>query len=306
MALLSFAEIKAAAKRRRPVSVAVAAAADRGVLEAVSDAARQGYCRPTLFGPRDEVEALLGSIEEQSSLPTGGELRVVDCKDAVEASEGAVRAVYRGEADVLMKGVVETSVILKAVLDEGEGLRGPGLLSHVALFEIAGFPRILAVTDAAMNIEPDLDRKRASLENGVGLLHALGLEEPKVAIICAKEKVSDKMPCTKDAAALAELQAAGEIEGCLVAGPYALDNAVSPEAAAHKGIEGAVAGRADLLLVPDIEAGNILYKSLAFLAEARVAGLIVGASAPIVLTSRADSVETRSNSLALAVRFAQG
>jgi phosphate butyryltransferase len=300
MSLTSFDALRRQTAGGGRVTVAVGAAADREVLEALADGAREGYCRGLLYGPGREVERLLSEV----GMPRDA-AEIVDFPDPGAAAKEAVRAVSRGEAQILMKGLVDTSVILSAVLDKEEGLRTERTLSHLALFEIAGFPRLLTVTDAAMNIDPDLLRKEAILRNGVEFLHRLGLPEPKVALICAKEKVSDKMPCTLDAAELARRNAAGEIEGCLVAGPYALDNAVSREAAAHKGIEGPVAGQADLLLVPDIEAGNILYKALAFLAGAKVAGLIAGAAAPIVLTSRADSAETKANSLALAARFAQ-
>lgn len=300
MSLSSFDDLRRQTAAGRRITVAVGAAADRGVLEALADGAGEGYCRGLLFGPKGELEKHLREI----AMPAGC-VEIVDLADPAEAAREAVRAVSRGEAEILMKGLVDTSVILSAVLDRDDGLRTDGVLSHVALFEIAGFPRLLSVTDAAMNIDPDLERKGAILRNGVGFLRGLGLSEPKVAVLCAKEKVSDKMPCTLDAAELVRKNEIGEIDGCVVAGPYALDNAVSREAAAQKGIEGPVAGMADLLLVPDIEAGNILYKALAFLSGAKVAGLIAGAAAPIVLTSRADSAETKANSLALAARFAQ-
>lgn len=304
MGLSSFDELRKIRGAGAPVTVAVGAAADREVLAALLEVARGGLCDGLLYGPETETRSILNVLVPEGETEWGAYFRLFDTPDSGEAAAAAVRAVARGEAQVVMKGLVETSVILAAVLDKREGLRTDRLLSHLGLFEVPGFPRLLAVTDAAMNIAPDLEKKRQILLNGVDLLRGLGIEEPKVAVLCAKETVSDKMPCTVEAAELAKLQAAGEIEGCLVAGPYALDNAVSPEAAAHKGIAGPVAGAADLLLVPDIEAGNILYKALAFLAGARSAGVIVGAAAPIVLTSRADTAETKANSIALAVRFA--
>ena len=300
MPLSSFEELRRQTAGGRRITVAVGAAADREVLEALAVGAGEGYCRGLLFGPKGEVEEHLGEI----AMPAGS-VEIVDVADPAEAAREAVRAVSRGAAEILVKGLVDTSAILSAVLDRDDGLRTDGVLSHVAIFEIAGFPRLLSVTDAAMNIDPDLERKGAILRNGVAFLQRLGLSEPKVAVLCAKEKVSDKMPCTIDAAKLVRMGETGQLGGCIVAGPYALDNAVSREAAAHKGVEGPVAGMADLLLVPDIEAGNILYKALAFLAGAKVAGLIAGAAAPIVLTSRADSAETKANSLALAARLVQ-
>ena len=306
MSLPSFAQIRRAARRGDPITVAVGAAADRELLEAVLHVSEEGICRALLYGPEDEVRSLLTDLEPRGEESWGRTLHIVDTPEPAAAAAAAVRAVAHGEAGVLMKGLVESSVILSALLDKEKGLRTDRLLSHVGLFEIPRFPRLLAVSDAAMNIAPDLEKKRQILLNGVAFLSGLGLEEPKVALLCAKETVSEKMPCTVDAAELTRLGADGEITGCLISGPYALDNAVSREAAAHKGITGPVAGAADLLLVPDIEAGNILYKSLAFLAGARTAGVLLGASAPVVLTSRADSAETRANSIALAVRFAQG
>ncbi|MFW5811894.1 MAG: bifunctional enoyl-CoA hydratase/phosphate acetyltransferase [Alkalispirochaetaceae bacterium] len=300
MSLPSFSQLLEETSRATKVTVAVGAAADREVLEAVSSSVRAGYCRARLFGPGGEVERILHDLDA----PAEG-IDIVDVPEPRKAAEQAVRGVRRKEAQLLMKGLVETSVILEAVLDKEEGLRGSGLLSHIGLFEIEGFPRVLAVTDSAMNIDPDLEKKRHILKNGVAFLRSLGLQEPKVAVICARETVSEKMPCTLDARTLVEENLAGKIEGCLVAGPYALDNAVSREAAALKGIEGAVAGEADLLVMPDIEAGKVLYKALSFLANSRVAGLVVGAAAPIVLTSRADSAETKRNSLALAARCVQ-
>jgi len=225
---------------------------------------------------------------------------VVDVPDPADAAQRAVQLVASGDAEMLMKGLVDTSVLLKAVLDRTTGLRSSGVLSHLAMFEIDGFPRPLAVTDAAMNIAPDYPTKRAIIENAVGFLHRLGYEEPRVAVLAAKEKVSEKMPATVDAAALADAARRGEISGCLVDGPFALDNAISPEAARIKGIDSPVAGNADVLVAPRIESGNILYKALAFLAPSRNAGVIVGARAPIVLTSRADSEDAKGLSIALA------
>jgi phosphate butyryltransferase len=227
-------------------------------------------------------------------------MEIDDVNGIEAATRRAVALVSGGQASMLMKGLVETSVLLRAVLDRDAGLRSGSVLSHLAVFEVDGFPRPLGVTDAAMNIAPDYPAKKAILENAVTFFHSIGYDEPRVAILAAKEKVSDKMPATTDAALLVEAFRRGEITGCLVDGPFALDNAVSLEAAHTKGIESPVAGLADILLMPQIESGNVLYKALAFLARSRHAGVIVGARAPIVLTSRADSHAAKLDSISLA------
>lgn len=203
-----------------------------------------------------------------------------------------------------MKGIVDTSIILKAVLDRDIGLRDAPVLSHVALFQVPGYDRLLYVTDAAMNIAPDVEAKKHIVSNAVKVAHALGNPNPIVACLCAVEKVNPKMPATLDAAALVEANASGLIPGCTVIGPLALDNAISPEAARHKGIEDPHAGDADILLVPNIETGNVFYKSMVFMAKSQNAGLIVGAKAPVIVTSRADSEQTKLNSIALALTVA--
>ena len=226
---------------------------------------------------------------------------LIDIKDLSEASLKAVELVSSKKADIVMKGLVDTSIVLKAVLNKEIGLRTGNVLSHTGVFAVEGYNRLFFITDAAMNIDPDLNTKKQIIENAVRLARALDIEEPKVAVLCAKEKVNPKMPDTVDAKELEEMYKRGEIKNCIVGGPFALDNAVSEEAAKHKGIDHPVAGKADVLLVPDIEAGNIFYKSMTFFAKAESAGLVLGAKAPIVLTSRADSDVTKLNSIALGV-----
>lgn len=280
-----------------PPRLSVAAAAEPDVLGAVTNAAKQGLIRPILIGDAGKIRAICEDHGWQL-----GEAEIVDQPDVEQAVVEAVRQVRSGTAHVLMKGLVDTSVLLKAVLDKERGLRSGRVLSHVALFQVPGYDRLLTVTDAAMNIAPDLETKEQILLNAVDLLRSLGYQEPRVAVLAAKEKVNPKMQATVDAAELVERNRTGRISRCLVAGPYALDNAVSREAAETKGITGPVAGRADILLAPNIETGNVLYKALAFLARAETAGVIVGAAAPIVLTSRADSELTKLNSIAIAAR----
>lgn len=281
------------------VKIAVAAAHDKEVLSAVKMAMEINLVTPILVG--DKAQILNYADELQLNLDN---VEIIDEPDMQKASETAVRLVHDAKAKILMKGLVDTSIILKAVLNKDFGLRTNNLLSHAAVFQLEKYHKLLFVTDAAMNLAPNADEKRQITENIVGLAHSLAIKEPKVAVICAKEKVDPKMTATVDAAELVEKNKSGEIAGCIIGGPFALDNAVSKEAAIHKGIDSPVAGDADILLMPTIEAGNVLYKSLAFLSNSKNAGILLGAAAPIVLTSRADTDEAKLNSIALAVMHA--
>lgn len=277
--------------------MAVAAAQEDGVIIAVAKAVELKLVRPVLIGDTRDIRR----IAEENFVDIGS-MELVEEIDPRRAAERAVRMVSSREAKLLMKGLIDTSVLLSEVLNGEYGLRTGRILSHMAVFEVPGHDRLLGVTDAAMNIAPDVDQKEQILRNAVEFMHSLGYESPNVAVLAAKEKVSAKMPATSDAAELVRRYRGGIITGCRVAGPLALDNAVSLESAEIKGITDPVAGRADVLVTPTIEAGNILYKTLAFLTDSRSAGVIVGAKVPIVLTSRADSEETKLNSIALAAR----
>ncbi|MCS5420851.1 MULTISPECIES: phosphate butyryltransferase [Psychrilyobacter] len=291
----NFQEILAKAQQQGEKKViSVAVAQDREVLLSVEEARKKGVVDGILVGDSAKIEKVADELNIDLS-----NYKVIDKKDDVEAARQAVIEVSSGRADMLMKGLVDTSVVLKAALDREIGLRGDGILSHVAVFEIENYDRLFFITDAAMNIAPDLEAKKKIIDNSVKVARALDIEIPKVACICAKEKMNPKMPDTVDAHELEEMSKRGEIENCIVGGPFALDNAVSIEAAKHKGIEHEVAGMADILLAPDIEGGNILYKSISYFARSKGAGLIVGAAAPIILTSRADSEETKLNSIIL-------
>ena len=279
--------------------LAVAVAQDAEVLLAVDAAYRLGIASAILVGDEAEIRAIADKLNISLD-----HYQIVHESDKVEACRKAVKLVRDQEADVVMKGIVDTSIILKAVLDKEIGLRMSPVLSHVAVFEVPGYDRLFYLTDAAMNIAPDLEAKKHILRNAVQVAHALGNENPIAACLCAVEKVNPKMQATLDAAALVEANQNGEIEGCTVIGPLALDNAISVEAAHHKGITDPNAGHADILLVPAIEVGNVFYKSMVFMARAKNAGVIVGAKAPVVLTSRADSDETKLNSIALALQIA--
>ncbi len=287
------------AQEKGPKKMAVAVAQDEDVLGAIKLAYEKGIVEPILVGDSELIQKLAAGISFDIS-----NVQIIDEKDGVEATRKATALVSSGEAQVLMKGLIDTSVIMKAVLDKEIGLRTDSVISHVAVFDVPTYHKVFMVTDAAMIIAPDLDQKKKIIENAVKLAHSLDIAEPKVAVLAAKEKVSPKMEATVHAKELSDMNKAGEISGCIVDGPFALDNAVSKESARIKGIDSVVAGDADILLAPDIEAGNVLYKALSFLANAKSAGLIVGTSKPIVLTSRADNEEAKLNSIVLATLMA--
>jgi phosphate butyryltransferase len=281
------------------VTVAVAAAEDTDVIEAVLDAVDRNLANFLLFGDKEKIQAIID--EKKREMASNKQLKIVHADSKTSAAELAVQAVSSKEATVLMKGNIQTNIILKAVLNKEYGLRTGNVLSHVAVFEIPGFNRYTIVTDAAMNIDPNLEQKAQIIKNAVSIAHSIGIENPKVAPLAAVEVVNPAMQATIDAAALTMMNRRGQISGCIVDGPLGLDNAVSSLAAEHKGIRSEVAGKADILLVPAIEVGNVLYKSLIYFANAKVGAVIAGAAAPIVLTSRADSAESKLYSLALAI-----
>ena len=295
----NFSEVIKFAKERGPKTISVACCQDKEVLMAVEMARKEKIANAILVGDIEKTREIANNIDIDLN-----NYELIDIKDLSEACLKAVELVSTNKADMVMKGLVDTSIILKSVLNKDVGLRTGNVLSHVGVFDVDGYDRLFFVTDAAMNIAPDLNAKKQIIENSCAVAHALDIEIPKVAAICAKEKVNPKMKDTVDAKELEDMYLRGEIEGCIVGGPFALDNAVSIEASVHKGIDHPVAGKADILLVPDIEAGNILYKSLVFFSKTRNAGVIVGAKAPIILTSRADSEETKLNSIALGVLMA--
>lgn len=295
----NFSEVIKFAKERGPKIISVACCQDKEVLVAVEMARKENIANAILVGDLEKTREIANDLNIDLN-----NYELIDIKDLSQACLKAVELVSTNKADLVMKGLVDTSIILKSVLDKEIGLRTGNVLSHVGVFDIEGYDRLFFITDAAMNIAPDLNTKKQIIENSCAVAHALDIKNPKVAAICAKEKVNPKMKDTVDAKELEEMCLRGEIKNCVVGGPFALDNAVSTEAAMHKGIEHPIAGKADILLVPDIEAGNILYKSLVFFSNSKNAGVIVGAKAPIILTSRADSEETKLNSIALGVLMA--
>jgi phosphotransacetylase len=295
-----FEPLLAAAEALEPMPTAVAHPCSAAALQAAVEAAQRGLIRPILVGPAAKLGALAASIGLDLA-----PYRIVDVPHSHAAADAAVALVRSGEAELLMKGSLHTDELLGAVVARDGGLRTERRLSHVFLMDVPTYRKLLLVTDAAINIVPTLEEKRDICQNAIDLARALGIARPKVAILAAVETVNPKMPSTTEAASLCKMADRGQITGGVLDGPLAMDNAISAEAAAVKGIRSEVAGDPDVLLVPDLEAGNILAKQLTFMANADAAGVVVGARVPIVLTSRADSVRARLASCAVAVLLAQ-
>jgi len=291
----SFEDVFQIVRKKEKKKIAVAVAQDEPVLEAIRDAVKNDIADAVLVGDKEVIKSIAENIELDLS-----KLEIIDEPNNIKACSLAVSLISSKKADMVMKGLVDTATFLRAVLDKERGLRTGKVLSHVAVFEVSALQRMIILTDAAMNIAPDLLAKKQILENAVQVAHALGMELPKVAPVAAVEVVNPDMPATIDAALLSKMNDRGQIKGCIVDGPLAIDNALSEEAARHKGIQSPVAGNADIILVPNIETGNAMYKTLTYTANARVGAILSGASAPVILTSRADSPESKLNSIALA------
>lgn len=297
----SFEELIEKVQNGEPQTLSVAVAQDADVLMSVWNAYQNRIIKGAyLVGNEKEIREIAADHEIDLS-----KFEVVNEEEKPEACATAIKLVKEGKASLPMKGFVDTSVALKALLNKEYGLRTGNLICHVGLMEVQGFDRMFLLSDSAMTIAPTLEQKVDLIKACTQIAHAMGNENPKVAVLCAVEKVNPKMPATLDAAELTRMNEEGEITGCMVKGPLAMDNAVSPEAAHHKGIDHPVAGNADVLITPDIEAGNILNKSMEYFAKCRKAGCIMGAAKPMVLTSRASSDESKMNSIALAVLAAQ-
>ena len=291
-----FSQLKAVSTKK----LAVAVAQDEPVLEAVNLAKDRGVVDSILVGDKAKIEKIAKNIDMDLS-----KFEIIDEEDPQKATLKAMELVSTGQADMVMKGLIDTATFLRGVLNKEVGLRTGKLMSHVAVFEIDGIDRLILLTDAAFNTYPDIKAKAQIINNSVMVAKACGIEYPKVAPICAVEVVNTDMPATVDASLLSKMNDRGQIKGCIVDGPLALDNALSEEAAHHKGIKGEVAGKADILLFPNIEAANVMYKALTYTAKTRNGGILVGTSAPVILTSRADSCETKVNSIALAALVAE-
>lgn len=284
------------ATRQEPVRrLAVAVAQQESVLEAVHDAMTQDIAQPVLFGDQDAITAKAQAIGLDLA-----NVEVVHEPGNLKAAAAAVLAVREGRADILMKGHIHTDDFLRALLDKEHGLRTGSIMSHVFILETLQRGKFTFVTDGAMNIAPDLVTKADIIMNAVYLANVFGLDCPKVGVLAAVELVDPKMPATLDAAALSTMESRGQFPNCIVDGPFALDNAINELAAQVKGIKSEIGGQCDILVCPDIEAGNILSKCYAFLGGGNVAGVLVGALAPVVLTSRADNAAAKLHSIATA------
>jgi len=277
-----------AAERLEPIPTAVVHPCDQVSLSGAMAAMQDDFIRPILVGPQHKIRTLA----EAQEIDLSG-IELVDTEHSHAAAARAVGLVRAGEAKLLMKGSLHINEVLGAVLHASTGIRTERRISHVFIMDAPTYPRLLMVTDAAVNIAPDLDVKRDICLNAIELAHTLGVEQPKVAILSAVETIQPKLRSTLDAAALCKMADRGQIKGGLLDGPLAMDNAINLEAARIKKIDSPVAGSADILLAPDLEAGNILAKQLIFLAGSEAAGIMLGARVPIILTSRADSVRTR-------------
>jgi len=289
----------ASARALEGVAMAVVHPCDGVSLESAVEAARLGLIRPVLVGPTARIKAAADKAKIDI-----GPFEIVDAEHSHDSAAKAVQVVRSGRAEALMKGSLHTDELMGAVVSRSEGIRTARRISHCFIMDVPGHADALIITDAAVNIAPDLEAKVDIVQNAIDLAHAMGAAEARVAILSAMETVNPKVPSTIEAAALCKMADRGQITGGVLDGPLALDNAISPEAAAIKHIVSPVAGRANILVVPDLEAGNMLAKSLSFLAGADAAGIVLGARVPIVLTSRADSLLTRLASCAVAVLVA--
>ena len=281
------------------IETAVAHPCDESSLSAVVHAAKEGIIQPILVGPEANIRDVANACQLDISA-----YEIIDADHSHDSAGKAVGLVRSGRAEVLMKGSLHSDEILAAVIAKQGGLRTGRRISHVFLLDVPTYPEVLAVADAAINIQPDLDTKADILQNTIDLMHYLAREDPRVAILSAIETVTTKIPSTIDAAALCKMADRGQITGATIDGPLAMDNAINLEAARIKKIDSPVAGCANILLVPNLEAGNILVKQLIFLAGAEAAGLVLGASVPVVLTSRADSHRAKMASCAVAAIYA--
>lgn len=276
----------------KKVVIAIAGAEDKEAVKAVYEAKELGVSA-ILFGRKETVEKNLSEI--------GADFPIIDCTSEDESSKLAVRSVVEGKAHIVMKGLVKTSTLLKAVLDKEHGLRTDRLLSHVAVVEVPAINRLIFITDGGMVIRPTIEQKVQIIQNAVDIAKKLGYEMPKVGVIAAVETVNPDMPETLEAALLAKMNDRGQIKGCKIDGPLGIDNALSVYAAEVKGVKGDVAGHADILVVPDIHSGNFLGKSAVYFANGRIAGIVAGAKAPVIVISRADTSDSKFASIALAM-----
>lgn len=295
----SFEELISKANQKTLKKVSVSNAQDEPVLQAVKAAKEQNVATAILVGDEAKIREIAASIDMDLT-----DFEIINEPDTEAAALKAVELVHNGKADILLKGLLETKTFLKSVLNKEVGLRTGKMLSHVCVFEIEGINRLLFFTDVAFNTYPTLADKVNIINNAVEVAHACGIECPKVAPLCAVETVNPKMQPTVDADNLTKMYEGGDFKGCQIYGPLSMDLAIDPEAAVHKGVTNPVAGHADILLFPNIDAGNITYKILVRTANVKIGNVLVGTSAPVVLTSRSDDFQTKLNSIALATVIA--
>jgi phosphate butyryltransferase len=298
--ITNFEEMLSVARQQGPVRAGVVAAHDPEVLKAVGRAQEEGAVQATLVGDWPAIEAYAA----QTGVDLKG-MTIAHEPDANQAARKVVDLVRDGRADVVVKGQVKTANLLSAVLNRHIGIRGRRLLTHVGIFELPGMDRLIYLSDSGVVVYPDVYQKLEIINNVVAVAHLFGVTQPRVAILAASETVHPKIPASIDALALAKMAEQGWVEGAIVDGPLGLELAISPQAAQLEESDSPIAGLADVLIVPNVEAGNIVAKGLLYFAHARMAGLVVGARVPIIINSRADSAETRYLSLAMAVVLAR-
>lgn len=299
MAIKNFTELMIEAKKAGPKMVAVAAPHEPEILLAAQDAEREGIANCTLVGDRELIRRL--AAEHSIDIT---KMMIIQEPEPKAAARKVMELLRMGHADLAMKGKVETADFLRAALDREMGLRVGRLFTHIAVFELPGFDRLLFVTDSGVVVAPTMEQKVEIVQNAIMVAQRLGVTEPKVAILAATEMVNPKIPTTMDAANLAKMADRGQIQGGLVDGPLALDNAISPESVAIKGIKSPVAGYADILVAPDVEAGNMLAKAMTYFAKGKMAGVVVGGKSPLIVASRSDPHETKLVSIGLGVILA--
>jgi len=288
-----------AAREVGPKTVAIAAAHEQEILLAAEDAEKRGLADCILVGDRTAIR----DIAEQSAIDIG-RMMIIHEPDPKLAARKVMELVGLGHAQIAMKGKIETGDFLRAALDREVGLRVGRLLTHVGIFEIPGFDRLIFISDAGVVVAPSMEQKIEIVQNAIYVAQRLGVEQPRVAILAATEMVNPKIPTTLDAANLSKMADRGQIKGGLIDGPLALDNAISPESAQIKGIKSKVAGRADILIPPDVEAANVLAKAITYFAKGNMAGVVVGGKSPLIVASRSDPHETKLVSMALGVLLA--
>jgi len=299
MAITSFAQLMEEARKVGPRTVAIAAAQEKEILLAAQDAEAQELCECVLVGDR----AVIKDIAQENSIDIR-RMMVIHEPKPKQAARKVMELVHLGHAQMAMKGGIETGDFLRAALDNEVGLRVGRLLTHVGIFEIPGFDRLIFISDAGVVVAPTMEQKIEIVQNAIFVAQRLGVEQPRVAILAATEMVNPKIPTTLDAANLSKMADRGQIKGGLIDGPLALDNAISPESAQIKGIKSDVAGRADILIPPDVEAANVLAKAITYFAKGSMAGVVVGGKSPIIVASRSDPHETKLVSMALGVLLA--